>query len=267
MKGRRFLPDGTLLDPVTSLVPVASAQHGTALAGPLTGTQYLVGYDRSEPANANGGVGAYFRLVDFTKDADATPPLAGQVNDGPGPDLATQPSLDTLEANWSGFDDPESGIFQYEWAIGTTAGGTEVQPFTAVGTQTRATATGLALEVGKVVRGHRARDERQRAHHHRPLGRRDDRPLRAGDADGLARALEPRGRLWLPGRGGRERRRVGAARRTRVAAAPHAASRLTGRPLPGRIRFSPATPGVRLRCAPWRGACTSPPSNGHAAAG
>jgi hypothetical protein len=72
------------------------------------------------------------------------------VNDGPTPgvDLAVQGTTTALAANWSGFDDPHTGITEYEWAIGTTPGGTEVRPFTSVATSTTASASGLALTDG-----------------------------------------------------------------------------------------------------------------------
>src|SRR5205823_4192520 len=76
---------------------------------------------------------------------DSTPPTAGVVNDGPGPDVDAQPSRTTIAANWAGFADAVSGIASYQWAIGTTPGGTNVQPFANVGTATSATNTGLTL--------------------------------------------------------------------------------------------------------------------------
>ncbi|MBK7861881.1 MAG: DNRLRE domain-containing protein [Archangiaceae bacterium] len=79
---------------------------------------------------------------------DTTPPVAGAVSDGSGADVDTQAASDTLTANWSGFSDPESGIVGYAWAVGTSAGGTQVQGFTPVGTATMAIATGLTLANG-----------------------------------------------------------------------------------------------------------------------
>lgn len=76
---------------------------------------------------------------------DTIAPLAGTVRDGLGEDLATQPSTTTIAANWLGFVDDSGTIAEYRWAIGTTPGGTEVQPWTAVGTATAATNSSLAL--------------------------------------------------------------------------------------------------------------------------
>lgn len=83
-------------------------------------------------------------------DIDLSGPAAGAVIDGAGgTDLDVQLPTDTLAASWSGFDDGAgSGIASYEWAIGTTAGGSEVQAWTNAGTATSATRTGLALTRG-----------------------------------------------------------------------------------------------------------------------
>ncbi|MFH1610168.1 MAG: fibronectin type III domain-containing protein, partial [Candidatus Bipolaricaulota bacterium] len=59
-----------------------------------------------------------------------------------------QGSTTSMSASWSGFGDPESGIAGYEWAIGTTAGGTDVLAFTSVGTATTATSSSLTLTAG-----------------------------------------------------------------------------------------------------------------------
>ena len=56
-----------------------------------------------------------------------------------------QSSLTDVSALWAATD-AESGVASYEWAIGTTAGATDVQGWAAVGTATSATRTGLALQ-------------------------------------------------------------------------------------------------------------------------
>lgn len=82
---------------------------------------------------------------------DTTIPLVGIVNDGPGADIQWQSSTTTITANWSGFSDPESGIASYEWAIGTSPGGTNIQPFTAVGLATSASNSSLTIQGGTTV--------------------------------------------------------------------------------------------------------------------
>jgi hypothetical protein len=79
---------------------------------------------------------------------DTEPPTAGVVRDGLGSDADTQTSLDSVSANWSGFQDDSGVIDEYEWAIGTTSGAQDVQVWTSVGSQTLAIATGLSLSSG-----------------------------------------------------------------------------------------------------------------------
>jgi hypothetical protein len=77
------------------------------------------------------------------------PPTAGVVFDGPGADIATQTSTSTIQANWSGFT-PFTGdsIASYEWAIGTSAGSTNVQTWINVGLATSAVNSNLSLSPG-----------------------------------------------------------------------------------------------------------------------
>jgi len=81
---------------------------------------------------------------------DDSPPDLGTVSDGPTPgaDVDAQPRTAPIEATWSPFTDLQSGIARYEYAVGTTAGGTEMRGFTSVGTATSVTANGLSLTAG-----------------------------------------------------------------------------------------------------------------------
>ncbi|SVA39408.1 uncharacterized protein METZ01_LOCUS92262, partial [marine metagenome] len=58
--------------------------------------------------------------------ADLSAPTVGWVNDGLGDDETFTPSATTLEANWDSFADTTSGIQYYEYAVGTTAGSSDV---------------------------------------------------------------------------------------------------------------------------------------------
>jgi hypothetical protein len=64
-----------------------------------------------------------------TTGPDTTLPQGSVVNDGPTPgvDIDLQSSTTEIRANWTPFQDPQSGIRLYDWAIGTTPGGQEVQ--------------------------------------------------------------------------------------------------------------------------------------------
>ena len=58
---------------------------------------------------------------------DTTPPSPPpSVRDGTGADISTTSSLVQLSANWDASTDNESGISGYKYAIGTSAGGTDI---------------------------------------------------------------------------------------------------------------------------------------------
>ncbi|HEB54466.1 MAG TPA: hypothetical protein ENI87_14540 [bacterium] len=80
-------------------------------------------------------------------ETDTIPPQAGQVFDGAslGVDVDGQSETTTLSANWTGFVDDSGVIAAYEWAIGTSAGATDVQPWTGVGVTATAANTNLSL--------------------------------------------------------------------------------------------------------------------------
>lgn len=75
--------------------------------------------------------------------SDRTPPPVPIVTD----DGAFSNSPDTLHASWA-CSDPESGISRYEYAIRNSSG-SEIVPFTDVGTATEVTRTGLQLAHGE----------------------------------------------------------------------------------------------------------------------
>ena len=89
--------------------------------------------------------------------SDTTPPSAPPtVRDGTGADISTTTSTTQLSANWDMATDNESGISGYQYAIGTTPGGTNVVnclyaaivDFKGPASMT-ATTTGLSLTVGQ----------------------------------------------------------------------------------------------------------------------
>jgi len=71
---------------------------------------------------------------------DTTPPTTPAVTD----DGTTTTSASQLHATWSSSDD-ESDVVEYQYAIGTTTGGTDILGWTSVGTNTEVTRTGLTL--------------------------------------------------------------------------------------------------------------------------
>ena len=65
---------------------------------------------------------------------DSTAPTApANVRDGLGADISITSSTNTLSANWDAATDTESGISGYQYAIGTTAGGTNTVNWTSLG--------------------------------------------------------------------------------------------------------------------------------------
>ncbi len=82
---------------------------------------------------------------------DWTPPLdVSLVNDGVGADIATSNNTSTIEANWSTTTDPNSDINSYWYAVGTTAGGTDIVPWTDNYWNTNVSIGGLSLQIGTI---------------------------------------------------------------------------------------------------------------------
>jgi C1A family cysteine protease len=71
---------------------------------------------------------------------DTTPPVTPVVND----EGQFTGSSSSLTANWSSFD-LDSDISEYQYAIGTSKGGTNIMPWTSAGTSTTMTLDSLAL--------------------------------------------------------------------------------------------------------------------------
>jgi hypothetical protein len=125
----------------SKLILGMDTDSSTGLLGPFT-------YDGSINTPTDG----YILSVSI---ADLVPPSpVGQVFDRPQLDNVHEDIEETLStsaiyANWTAFSDTQTGIEKYEWAIGTEADPTLIRPFTSVGTQQSAMATGLTLSVGQ----------------------------------------------------------------------------------------------------------------------
>lgn len=76
---------------------------------------------------------------------DTTPPAIPIITD----DGTYTASSSELHAKWVSTD-TESGIIEYQYAIGTTQGGTDTVDWTSVGTDTKITKTGLTLSPDKI---------------------------------------------------------------------------------------------------------------------
>jgi hypothetical protein len=124
-----------------SLVLGLDTDSSSGLTGPFT-------YDSTPNAPTDG----YILNVSIS---DLVPPSpVGEVFDRPEldtvhEDIEETTSASTIFANWTAFTDSQTGIAKYEWAIGTEAVPTLIRPFTSVGTQRSAMATGLTLAAGQ----------------------------------------------------------------------------------------------------------------------
>lgn len=129
---------------VQDFTDAGPALSASASVATVSGRRYHV------TVKAVNGAGLSTRSGSNGVVVDGTAPAPGTVWDGPtsGADVDAQPRTAPIEATWSGFLDPESGIARYEYAVGTSAGGTQLLGFTSVGTATSASASGLPLVAG-----------------------------------------------------------------------------------------------------------------------
>jgi len=79
---------------------------------------------------------------------DLSPPVLGTIIDGDIVDLSFTGSSESLTASWSGFTDNLCGIEYYEYCIGSTNGGEDIQPWTNVTLETSIETDGLTLTDG-----------------------------------------------------------------------------------------------------------------------
>jgi hypothetical protein len=113
-----------------------------------SGLSLTVGSTYYFSVKAKNGAGLWSSVgvsngITMVEPPDTTPPTTPVVTD----DGATTTSTSQLHASWSATD-AESGIAEYQYAIGTTAGGTDVLAWTTTGTEGEVTRTGLDLSQG-----------------------------------------------------------------------------------------------------------------------
>ena len=105
------------------------------------------GYDLKLPISAVSATGNTMSF--YLGTTDATPPTAiATVNDGTAADISRTGSLAQLSANWTASGDPETGISGYWYAIGTSAGLSNVVDWKDNGALRYVTHTGLGLSYG-----------------------------------------------------------------------------------------------------------------------
>lgn len=102
---------------------------------------HVQAYNGEDVANGVSDLGPYY--------FDGTAPTApATVNDGTGADASYTGSTTTLSANWTASTDVTSGLQKYQYAIGTTSGGTQTLGYTNNGTATAVTNSSLSLSNG-----------------------------------------------------------------------------------------------------------------------
>ena len=123
---------------ITTLDPALVTGHSVNLTGLSSFKTYHYKVDSVDAA------GNPASSVDYTfTTTDVTAPTTPVVSD----DGASTTDLTQLHASWTS-SDAESGVTEYQYAIGTTSGGTDVLDWTSVGTDTEVTKTGLSLSAG-----------------------------------------------------------------------------------------------------------------------
>ena len=98
------------------------------------------------PGPSDGGGSPILDSPKINVTVDNTPPITPTATD----DGAYTTSLTELHATWTESMDPESGILEYQYSIGTSIGETDVVAWTSNGTNTEITHTGLTLSQGQI---------------------------------------------------------------------------------------------------------------------
>lgn len=138
---------------------VSYSGSGVAVTNTISGLTDATQYHWQ--ARIKDAAGAYSSWVSYGGNSDTTPgadrdfgldttaPSGGTVYDGSstGVDASiSTTSLSSLSANWSGISSGASGLSLYEYAIGTTAGGTDIKNWTSNSTTTSITDNSLTLD-------------------------------------------------------------------------------------------------------------------------
>ena len=109
----------------TNVVPWTDNSSATSVTiSNFTLTHETVYYANVRAYDAAGNMSSVESSDGIT--ADLSAPMVGWVNDGLAHDESFTASQTTVEANWGGFVDTTSGIQHYEYAVGTTPGGSDV---------------------------------------------------------------------------------------------------------------------------------------------
>jgi Tol biopolymer transport system component len=97
----------------------------------------------------NDAAGNLSAIASENISVDWTAPACLTVSDGNSTDTDTTNSVTSLSASWAASTDSHSGVTKYWYAIGTSAGATDVVNWTDNNLNTSVTASGLALTTGQ----------------------------------------------------------------------------------------------------------------------
>ena len=119
----------------TQFTNASQQQPGPAFPAFLPATYYVTvravsASGQLTQASSNG------ITVDTTPPVLTSPILHYDVAYSTSEAVVYQGSNSTILVTW-GFSDPESGVVSYQWAVGSSPYGQDLQPFTSVGTSTR----------------------------------------------------------------------------------------------------------------------------------
>ena len=138
-------------------IKVWKTRNSTALVTVGAAVANDIRYQNTDPVSSSARIkslvidsaGNFSAIATQNINIDWTEPSCPTVNDGTGIDVDTAFSLTTLSANWSSSADANSGIAKYWYAIGTTAGATDVLNWTDNAQDTSVTNSSLLLTNGQ----------------------------------------------------------------------------------------------------------------------
>ena len=120
-----------------------------AFSGNSTFTYMMFGDVALATSGSTNGTGTIYWdeviVANYYIDPSA-PSAPANVRDGTGADISTTASTTQLSANWDAATDADSGISGYQYAIGTSAGGTQTVNWTSLGNVTTVTADRLDVD-------------------------------------------------------------------------------------------------------------------------
>jgi len=138
-------------------IKVWKTRNSSSIVTVGTATTNDIRYQNPDPVTSSARIkslvidsaGNFSAVATQDINIDWTNPSCVTVNDGTGNDIDTTTSFSALSANWTTSADVNSAISKYWYAIGTTAGATNVVSWTDNALNTSVTKSGLTLLPGQ----------------------------------------------------------------------------------------------------------------------